>query len=252
LTKSVDTRQRVSLIALLLVVFASTITACTPFTVHQQECSCAPPPYPFAAQLDQMAATGTAGAFAFKAIDITPQQFRFYYVFESSQQSPHPLSLSVTASAELPTKSATKDTLATTIQVLGQIGAYTVGVVHVGRGQNVAQTIILKVQPKTAAGADVGAPWRLTPMQQLMPEPHANTARGGLATTLNGAPGALPEAQWFGEVMPQLVGYVKVIIPGQPVANRSYVFLRSDDPIVVTVITKAQYLAIAGAANFTP
>jgi hypothetical protein len=46
------------------------------------------------------------------------------------------------------------------------------------------------------------------------------------------------------------VSYVKIILPGQPVAERSYVFVRSDDPLTVT--TKAEYLAIAGPENFTP
>jgi hypothetical protein len=48
------------------------------------------------------------------------------------------------------------------------------------------------------------------------------------------------------------VSYVKVVLPGQPVADRSYVFVRSDDPSKVSMITKAQYLAIAGQVNFTP
>lgn len=90
--------------------------------------------------------------------------------------------------------------------------------------------------------------WRLSPVKQLITQPHANSARTGVGWD----PVLLPEAQWSAEVMPQLVSYVKVIIPGQPAADRAYIFLRSDDPVVVTIITKAQYLALAGSVNFTP
>jgi hypothetical protein len=79
-------------------------------------------------------------------------------------------------------------------------------------------------------------------------EPHADTAWG----KLNLESSTLPHAQWYGPVMQQMVSYVKVIIPGQPITDRTYVFVRADDPVKVNSITQAEYLAIAGPVNFTP
>ncbi len=228
----------------IILCIAVLIGACAPFTTQPQVCPCGPAPEVFAVQLGQSSASGAVGTFELRMVDITPQQFRFYYVFKSSHSS----SIRVTASAEASANASPPQPLTVTVQVLGQLGAYQVGVIHVTRGQNVAQTISLAITPSNPVGGNGATVWRLSPVKQLIPQPHAHSARTGVGWD----PVLSPEAQWSAEVAPQLVSYVKIIIPGQPAADRSYVFLRSDDAVVVTVITKAQYLAFAGAVNFTP
>jgi len=242
--KRVHARKREILLVFFLALFIGGMSACAPFTTHSQACMCGPGPQFFEIQPTQLFVTGAAGAFAVEMTDITPEQFRFYYVFHAAQ----PTSLRVMASAEAATDPSAPIQLATTDQTLGQIGAYTVGVVHVTRGQNVAQTITLEITPSTASGTSIGVIWHLAPLKQLIPTQQHTWVSGGATTN----PNALPDAQWSPQVMSQQVSYVKIIMPGELAASRAYVFLRSDDPVTVTVITKAEYLAIAGSANFTP
>jgi len=177
-------------------------------------------------------------------IEITPQQFRFYYVFKSASHA----SLHVIVSSVLPESPTTPAiTLAATVQALGQIGAYTIGVIHVTRNNRSGQFVTLAITPSVAGAAT----WQLAPLQQRFPAPPPRHTRIGMWVT----PEGLPEAQWLGPVTEQEVTYliyVKVVIPGQPVADRTYVFFQYDDPVVVKALTKAQYIAIAGSANFTP
>ena len=65
-------------------------------------------------------------------------------------------------------------------------------------------------------------------------------------------PHPLPEVDFYGPVMREQVAYFRGPTPKQQGVSRSYVFLRMDDPVVVSVITQAQYISIAGAENFKP
>jgi len=204
-----------------------------------------PPPIEWTlTQPNQTFALGAAGVFALKQMDINPKQFRFYYVFKAQQPK---ITLRMAASAYQATSPSEITPLATADQVLGQIGSYIIGVAHIARRSHAGQIIQLQITPITATGS-AETTWRLAPIKQLIAEAHADSAWSGVAP----AKDPLPEAVWSGELEAQLVSYVKVIIPGQPVAKRTYVFLRSDDPVIVKLITKAQYLAIAGPDNFTP
>ncbi len=205
-----------------------------------------PPLHIWQVQLDQTYVKGDEGALEIKWIEITPQQLRFYYVFTSN----HDFNLRMIASSAPPTESpdATIATpLAMIVQTLGRLGSYEVGVAQVEHRSHVGQTIALAITPVPLSGTSVTT-WRLAPLKQLRPEPHVATTRSVLRTNSNG----LSEAQWHGPVMAQLVSYATIILPGQLAADRSHVFVRSDDPVVVAVITEAEYLAFAGLANFTP
>ncbi|MEO7002410.1 MAG: hypothetical protein ABI068_11355 [Ktedonobacterales bacterium] len=226
--------------ALLALLLLSSLSACTVFT-SQTSILSVPPPIVWQMQPHQSFASGPVGTFALEFVDFTPQQFRFYYAFKS----PHQADLRVSASSSLAGRGAASVmALATTVQPLGQIGDYAIGVIHVEHINRAGQIISLAITP-TVANAIT---WQLAPFKQLIVEPHAQTARGGIGIMAEG----LPEVQWSGELEEQLASYVKVVIPGQPVTNRTYVFVRSDDPVVVQVITKVQFIAIAGSANFTP
>lgn len=62
----------------------------------------------------------------------------------------------------------------------------------------------------------------------------------------------LPEVDFYGPVMREQVAYFRGPAPKQQGVSRPYVFLRMDDPVVVSVITQAQYISIAGSENFKP
>jgi hypothetical protein len=118
-------------------------------------------------------------------------------------------------------------------------------VARINRANHLIELQLTAVSP---TGADVDT-WHLAPFKQLIPDPHPGSGWYGLSAITT----ALPEVRWYDVVEGvHMVSYVKVIIPGQPIADRSYVFVSSDDPVKVLVITKAQYLSIAGPANFTP
>jgi hypothetical protein len=193
-------------------------------------------------------ASGPAGAIAVKFIEFTPLQFRVYYVFKLSSQAASqtsPVTLRVTASSSLSASPSTPVVpLTSAIQTLGQIGDYTIGVMHIKHLNRAGQVITLAITPALPGAAT----WHLSPIHQLIYQTHADTATGAAG----GYPDALSEAQWYGPVQAQLVSYVKVVIPGQPIADRTYVFVRSDDWVNVQAITKAQYIALAGTGNFTP
>jgi hypothetical protein len=118
----------------------------------------------------------------------------------------------------------------------------------VARINHANHIIELQLTAVSPTGADVGT-WHLAPFKQLIPDPHPGSGWYGF----NAITTSLPDVSWLDVVEGvHNVSYVKVIVPGQPVADRSYLFVSSDDPVKVMVITKAQYLSIAGPANFTP
>jgi hypothetical protein len=232
---SLFSRQGASLLALMLYM-------CLGLGACSQPCTSCSYAFSWQEQPGQLAATGPAGSFAVKWIQVTPQQLQFYYIFLSTQHN----SLQVTASASHLSNTTSARSLATTVQVLGQISGYSIGVIHVDWANHVNQLIGLQLTLVSPTGAPA-ATWQLTPLQQVSSDPHPD-GRFQIDTSDSG----LPEADWFVAHMgAHTVSYVKIILPGQPVADRSYVFVRSDDPLTVTVITKAEYLAIAGPENFT-
>ncbi len=250
-----STWQRVRRMTLVLLSLCTSLCiglgACAPFTTttpaNCQNSPCPPPVY-WQADLTQTFASGPAGAFALKWMEVTLRQFRFYYVFKPA----NPLSgLQVTANSSLPSQSSATTSLAATNQTLGQIRAYTVGVIHVARRSQAGQLITLQISPIAASGV-TDTTWRLAPLRQIMDEPSPSKARFNLATDASGHSNGLPEAIWSGVDGVQQVSYLKVVMPGQPVSQRSYIFVRSDDPVTVNVITESEYLAVAGPANFTP
>jgi hypothetical protein len=212
-----------------------------------RSCTCAdcpcPPPIIWVLQPTQISAMGPAGMLAVKWIDITPKQFRFYFIFDAPKRS----TLLMSANATMQSNPSSTTRLTSSVQVLGEIGSYMVGVMHVARTNRVGQIIDLQITPVSPTQASLSS-WSLAPLKQVSQDWHADSAW----YEFNGRNNALAEATWYGPVMEQLVSYVKVILPGQSVADRSYVFVRSDDPAKVSAITKAEYMAIAGAVNFTP
>ena len=204
-----------------------------------------PPPRVWRVEGEQTSATSSKGVFALKLIEITPQQFRFYYAIKYAPTSDPDVSMRVTVSASLAADSMTTIQLATFVKALGQFGAYTIGVAQVAHKSDAGQVFALAITPITAAGAD-GDTWRLAPLRQMRPEPHVDTAWSWLRIQQEG----LPEVKWEGPLMGERVSFVRVILPGQPTADQPAIFVRSDDPVEVKLIAKAEYIAIAGLNNY--
>ncbi|HKF37372.1 MAG TPA: hypothetical protein VKB35_10780 [Ktedonobacteraceae bacterium] len=77
------------------------------------------------------------------------------------------------------------------------------------------------------------------PLEQVSQEAHENTAYYGFfldTTTLN-------EVSWHEPAMDQQVSYLEYTAK----MGQAYLFLKRGDPSVVLVITRSEYLSIAGS-----
>jgi hypothetical protein len=178
------------------------------------------------------------GTFSIKWITINPREFHFFYAFSSPHKGTPRIMATSISRTDIPIS------LITSVQTLGQLGPFTVGVVHVFRFSRVGQMIELQIMPPGENKASL----RLEPLKQLTAETSENTENGEIYPGVGG----LPEVDFNGPVMRESVAYFRGPASNQQKSSRSYVFLRMDDPVVVSVITQAQYISIAGAENFKP
>jgi hypothetical protein len=187
---------------------------------------------PWGVQHEQTVALSHEDLFEIKYISITPKEFRFFYVVRSGHRD----GLVVQAVSISPKGTSTP--LATTVQALGKLGALDAGLLHVKLFHLTGQTIELHV---TTSGKN-GPTWKLAPLKQTTDEP----GKGywyGLSIQTQQPSGVL----WFGPVKGETVAFFK---ENETKPDASYVFVRFDDATLVKVITRAQYLEIAGQENF--
>jgi hypothetical protein len=172
-------------------------------------------------------------------MDLTPKGFRFFYTIHALDQKGLP---SVKAYSYLSSNPQAKTSLVATVQSLGQLGTSNVGVIHVQGLSRAHQIIALQIIPpgrKTPA-------WQLAPLDQIIDDPHPNDSTTSFSVEQIGH----QEIIWYGPVMFEQVAFFKQTISSHSASHSSYIFVRIDNPRMVTVITKAQYLAIAGQKNF--
>ena len=193
-------------------------------------CSCAPGSAVWNIRSDQLSFKSADGLFALKWVAITPQEFHFFYAFQFREPgNPRIVVKSYAASRPQSTSN-----LAITVQPLGQLGPYTISVLHVKRSSYAGQVLSLKI---TSPG-ESRFTWSLTPLEQVSQETHENTAYYGFfldTATLN-------EVSWHEPAMDQQVSYLEY----KAKMGQAYLFLKRGDPSVVTVITRSEYLSIAG------
>lgn len=224
--------------SLLVVVLAST------FFVVQQNLSktiprqpgAAPPPIYWQIQPGQASAQNAAGDFELEYITITPKKFRFFYALRANHQGlPH-----VKVSSYIQSSPDALITLPTTVQSLGQLGPWNVGVIHTIGLNRTHQIILLQV----FAPGERTIAWHLEPLIQLRDD-----ARGGIlwSNPININQVGHSTIYWYGPVMQEQVAFFRYTALRKPPA---YIFVRIDDPTTVQIISKAQYLAIAGKQNF--
>lgn len=208
------------------------------FGFFHSRCACAPLASPWELQPNQMFIHDSEGIFSIKYVDITSREFHFFYAF----QAPHANALHVTAVSYPAGKSGALIHLAARVQPLGQLGIFTVGVIHISRFSRAGQSIGLQIIPLRA-----NTSWNLVPLKQVRDEQHVDTSRYEIPSD----PGQTPQVEFYGPVMQQQVAYFTDIVPGQPASKNPHIFMRIDDPAAVALITQAEYLSIAGSVNFT-
>jgi len=206
------------------------------FAAHSRTLISSPPPVVWKLQQEQPFVKNSSSIFSIKWITITPQEFHFFYVFQSPHQE-----IKVKVSSSLTYSSKTETNLKTTMEVLKHIQTYTVGVIHAERISHIGQVITLQI---TRSGGRTTS-WSLALLKQVENEPHKDTTWYGIYPGFSG----LPEVKWYGPVKEQQVAYFKVAGSVRGNQQPTYVFVRSDDPLVVRIITMEEYLKIAGPEN---
>ncbi len=226
------------LIASLLVV----VLAGTFFVVQQnqpkmlpRQSGATPQPIYWQIQPGQASAQNATGDFELEYITITQKEFRFFYAVQSNHQG----LLHVKVFSYIQSSPNALTALPTTVQSLGQLGPWNVGVIHTTGLNRTHQIIRLQV----FAPGERTITWQLEPLIQLRDDP-----RGGIWTDLTSIKQAGHSTiYWYGPVMQEQVAFFRYTALRKPPA---YIFVRIADPTTVQIINKAQYLTIAGKQNF--
>jgi len=197
-----------------------------------------PAPQVWTLQQGQTLVQNTGGTFALKYIEITPQEFRLFYALNSPYQG----TLHVEAVSYLVSAPKTITHLAATVQPLGQLSTFKIGVIHMPRLNQAKQIVSLQITLLTRNTPS----WHIAPLKQLINEPH-NGSRYSFSIN----PKELPNITLYGPIMQEQVAFFKDTSLGKPTSSPSRIFLRLDDPTIVAIITQAEYLTIAGKQNFT-
>jgi hypothetical protein len=197
-----------------------------------------PAPQVWTLQQGQTLVQNAGGTFALKYIEITSQEFRLFYALNSSYQG----TLHVEAISYLASAPKTITHLLATVQLLGQLSTFKIGVIHMPLLNQAKQIISLQITLLTKNTPS----WHIAPLKQLINEPH-NGSRYSFSTDLK----ELPNITLYGPVMQEQVAFFKDTSLKEPTSSPSRIFLRLDDPTKVAIITQAEYLTIAGKQNFT-
>jgi hypothetical protein len=203
-----------------------------------------PPPKVWILQQGQTHLQTSQEVLCLKHITITGKEFQFFYAMKANQEG-SPDVLVISSSVPLGGASfAPRTQLRATLQSLGSLGEYEVGVIHASWLNQPGQIILLQI---TFPGRK--AHWQLAPLKQVTDEPHMGKSRHELIANLT----ELPEVKWYGPVTKARVAFFsRRDAAGQPIPGISPVFLRMDDPMLVTTISQAEYLSLAGLRNFAP
>jgi len=191
-----------------------------------------PPPIVWELEKDQTIARNGAGTFAVEYIDVTKKEFRFFYAFSSQYQG----SPRIEVISSPPSGSKAVMQLITAVQPLGSLDSFNVGVIHAPLLDRAGQLLTIQI---TMPGQHTPT-WHLAPLKQLLKEPNpSNPAYYGLYLDQT----KFPSITFYGPVMEQQVAFFRDAAP-------DYIFLRLGSTGPVQIITKAEYLAIAGPKNF--
>jgi anti-sigma factor RsiW len=207
-------------------------TGQSPSTHNSGEPSLAPPNSSWVVEQNQTIVRNTAGTFMVEYIDITKKEFRFFYAFSSQYQGDPRIEVL----SSLPSGSSTAMQLVTTVQPLGNLGSFNVGVIHAPLLDRTGQLLTIQI---TMPGQHTPT-WQLAPLKQPLKEPDpSNPPHYDLYLDQT----KFPSITFYGPATEQQVAFFKD-------TASNHVFLRLGDTGPVQIITKAEYLAIAGPKNF--
>jgi len=120
-----------------------------------------PPQAGWQAQPDQATAQNSAGLFKVTAALITPKELLLFYTLQSSlADGPQAIAILPEASEASP---ASNQTRVNQIQLLGKLGKFDIGVIHLAWINQPGQSITLKAKPVQAANSI----WQVSPLKQL-------------------------------------------------------------------------------------
>ncbi len=193
------------------------------------------PPPPRVWQKQQAFLASATLSVCVKHINITPEEFRFFFAARFSGTDSGTWQISVTAVA----KSSLQ--LGATIQYLGSLHEWKIGVIHVERTNNPGQ--IIKLQFSRPDYDD--SLLQLVPLRQLVWQPHQTTSWAEISIGHN----EMPDIYWYGPVMVEHVGYFAPQPTEQVSENSEAIFIRFDHPTQVLTISQAEYFAIVGPSN---
>ncbi len=188
-------------------------------------------------QPGQASAQNATGDFELEYIILNQKEFRFFYAVRPNH---HQGLLHVKVFSYIQSYPNVLTDLAATVQPLGQLGPWNVGVIHTTGLNRTHQIILLQV----FAPGERTITWHLEPLIQLRDDP-----RGGILwrNPININQAGYSTIYWYGPVMQEQVAFFRYTALRKPPA---YIFVRIADPTTVQIINKAQYLAIAGKQNF--
>ena len=205
--------------------------------------TCVPPPGgAWTYQYNQASLEHAHDEFALKVIDITSQEFHFFYAYTFS----HPGFPSITTTSNLEGHSALPLQVETRVQPLGVLGTVNVGVIHARLLNRVKQTIELHISPPGEGTQH----WTLVPLKQVINEPcpGESTYRFWDLHPL-GIPTIAFYGPFYGPSTNEQVAYFHLVQPAHSTSRPVYLFLRMDQPTLVSLISKEQFLAVAGPGN---
>jgi len=201
-------------------------------------CAC-PAPQVWSFQRNQAFIQHSQDEFSLKNVTITSQEFHFFYAYTFS----HPGFPSITTTSKLEGSSAVPLQLETRVQPLGVLGNVNIGVIHAQLINISHQIIELHITPP----GESTLLWKLALLKQLIDEPHSGNSTYGFEDLSHIG---IPTIAFYGPVMMEQVAYFRLVEPAQSTNQPAHIFLRMDHPLLVSLITQEQYLAIAGPENY--
>ncbi len=228
---------RAAFACLFLVGFVAFVVFATTNSRFSKTCAC-PTQSAWMYQYGQASLQHSHDEFSLKVIAITSQEFHFFYAYTFS----HPGSPNITTTSNLEGSSALPLPLETRVQPLGVLGNVNVGVIHVRLLNRVNQSIELHISPPGESTQH----WKLAPLKQMIDEMHPGVFTD-LFSDLH--PLGIPTIAFNIPATTGQVAYFRLVQPAHSTSQPAYVFLKMDQPTLVSLITKEQFLAIAGPGN---
>lgn len=171
--------------------------------------------------------------FNIKWIEVTAREFRFFYVLKAGSGEHLHASVQVVDPAHPQARA-----LQTSVQPLGMLGVFHIGVIHAQLTNRAGQTLSLALRWEDRTQ---NITWTLTPLKQIYEDPRGvyadlwadQTQLRAVILIGPEVPSGIPNS-------PLMAVFSSVVTHGSSHTRQS-IFLQVSDPLKVTLITKAQF-----------